>query len=421
MNSHTEQFSASFFEAAPYLLTAQGQHTVLWLDADLPLERAPGLAEEISILHALGVSVSVVLDGYPDIRDTVSPDDAATAIATAHERLQQWMELLSRGWVGVPDRAYRLSVVTGNFLQVRRPGAANGIDTGNLGIVAGVDRDRVAELLKQGHVLLVTGSQTGGAGAALWVPPLDLASVYAIQSGAPKLVLVCEGLPLSDQPTELQPDQVRAVAADAEPRRARVLTAAADAADGGVGRVHIVNGKVHGALLTELLSRKGSGTLVTSLGAEQIVPATADELGELLALVSRFEPEGLLAARTRDTIEAGLDDFRLLKIDGRIAACAALRRFPDAGAALVESVAVHPEFQSEGLGTRLVKTLEREAASAGCPHVWAYTTNAEDWFRSLGYARSGVDVPAPVQQAGQPGRGSVLMSRIVNPGERTTT
>lgn len=413
------KFAASFLEAAPYLVKARGAHFVLWADRDLPAAELPGLAEELATLHALGVQLTLIVDGGPEDGQPLDAQMQSAAAAVAQGEIRRWTDLLSRGWIGIPDRRYRLSVLTGNLITARRIGVVGGTDYGQLGRVRAVERERLGELLGREHMLLFGGALPGATGLPLWVPPLDLAVAIAVETQAAKLVLLTPNMPEVDTPAEWTIEDL--AGRPSTGRRARLLDAAAQASQSGVARVHFVDGTRRGALIRELFSRSGSGVLVTRDPSSIVQPIDPTELSELVALISRWEPEGALAPRSRELIEANLESFRVLKADGRIAACGALRfDAEDADEALIESVAVHAGMQREGYGQAMLRALERESRERGATRAWVLTTVAEEWFEGFGYVREPLEsAPTWVARAARPGRNSLLLRKFLAVPERS--
>lgn len=54
-------------------------------------------------------------------------------------------------------------------------------------------------------------------------------------------------------------------------------------------------------------------------------------------------------------------------------------------AALIRSIAVHPEYRSRGVGRRLVRQLLDRLASRGIREFYLLTTTAEAYFRKRGF------------------------------------
>lgn len=104
--------------------------------------------------------------------------------------------------------------------------------------------------------------------------------------------------------------------------------------------------------------------------------ATAADLGEIKAL--------LTAARLPT---AGVDEhwhtFIVARADGKIVACGGAEAYPFA--ALIRSIAVAPEFRSQGIGRKIVRQLIDRLASRGLREFYLLTTGAEEYFKRRGF------------------------------------
>ena len=80
-----------------------------------------------------------------------------------------------------------------------------------------------------------------------------------------------------------------------------------------------------------------------------------------------------------------LDGFLAAREGHRLIACAGLERYPRLG--LLRSVAVAPDSQHSGLGSKLTAALLEDAAESGLDEVVLLTTTARDFFaRQFGFA-----------------------------------
>jgi amino-acid N-acetyltransferase len=80
---------------------------------------------------------------------------------------------------------------------------------------------------------------------------------------------------------------------------------------------------------------------------------------------------------------------------GVIVACGSLHVIWE-DLAEVRSLAIHPEFQKRGLGTRMIEFMKQEAKGLGIRRLFAFTL-AEEFFRSLGFEpRDREDLPVKV-------------------------
>ena len=83
--------------------------------------------------------------------------------------------------------------------------------------------------------------------------------------------------------------------------------------EGGVERSHILPFNTDGALLLEVFTHDGIGTMVVDEKLESLREATADDVGGILQLIEPFEKDGTLPntifgedASNRDTVDAPL-------------------------------------------------------------------------------------------------------------------
>src|ERR1051325_5794834 len=90
---------------------------------------------------------------------------------------------------------------------------------------------------------------------------------------------------------------------------------------------------------------------------------------------------------SNDLPTAGVDEHWktfIIAVDGdRMVACGGAEAYQIA--ALIRSVAVHPEYRSRGLGRRIVRQLLDRLASRGLREFYLLTTTAEEYFRKRGF------------------------------------
>ena len=83
---------------------------------------------------------------------------------------------------------------------------------------------------------------------------------------------------------------------------AQSLRAGADACIQGVGRVHLIGRRADGALLQELFTRDGVGTMITATPYEDLRPARIDDVGGILELLRPLEEKGALVRRSVSSV-----------------------------------------------------------------------------------------------------------------------
>ena len=139
------------------------------------------------------------------------------------------------------------------------------------------------------------------------------------------------------------------------------LPRAVRACEQGVKRAHLISGHIDDALLLELFTHKGVGTLLTPDPIETLRPARPEDIGGILRLIEPLEAEGILVKRNRGLLESEIGRFVVLEHDRMIIGCAALYPFPDERAGELAGLAVHPDFRNQGAGERLLNEIEARA------------------------------------------------------------
>ncbi|MCP3978268.1 MAG: GNAT family N-acetyltransferase [bacterium] len=117
-----------------------------------------------------------------------------------------------------------------------------------------------------------------------------------------------------------------------------------------------------------------------------------------------------------DIDEALLREFVALEDEGRLVATGGLELYPPV--ALLRSVAVAPATRGKGIAATLVRALEERAFRRGATWVYLITTDADGYFRRLGYAAVARDeVPAAIRETEQfsslcPGDATVMLKEL---------
>ncbi|CAM6088383.1 unnamed protein product [Calypogeia fissa] len=163
------------------------------------------------------------------------------------------------------------------------------------------------------------------------------------------------------------------------------LTAAVYVCRNGVGRVQLLDSNVEGALLLELYTRDGVGTMVSSDYYEGTRPATRADIQSIIQLLRPLEESGILVNRPRKQLEKEVKNYFVVERDGSIIACAALIPFRDDKCGELASFAVSPECQGMGLGNTLLGFVEKKAEEMKLERLFLLTTRTADWFLQRGF------------------------------------
>jgi amino-acid N-acetyltransferase len=168
------------------------------------------------------------------------------------------------------------------------------------------------------------------------------------------------------------------------------LELALKASRSGVERVHLVDGRDEGAVLRELFSNLGVGTMVYADEYESIRPLAVSDIGEVLRLMNPLMEKGVLIRRTAEQIMEKKDDYVAYEIDGSVHACGALHDWGE-GQGEIAALATDSAYSDLGLGRRIVRYLIDRGSKKGFRRVFVLTTRTHDWFELLGFKEAPVD------------------------------
>ena len=285
-------------EALPYIQRFKGQTFVVKLSGKVTEnhENLSSLAEEMALLHQVGIRICVVHGGGKQLSDLAKKlgieqtiiegrrvtDDAtlemAKMIFAGKINTDILAALRNRG-----IEAVGLSGVDGNIVHAekrppkeilnRETGVKDKVDFGHVGDVVQINARLLTVLLDHGYLPVISSLGADDEGTVFNINADTIASEIAVQLKAEKLVL------LSDV------DGLYLTAGDPGTKVSRVTAAEAGdlissgAASGGmipklqsiivllergVHSAHIISGSKRNALLSEVFTDKGTGTMIVA-------------------------------------------------------------------------------------------------------------------------------------------------------------
>lgn len=398
-----------FRDSAPYIHAHRGRTFVVVFGGEAVADTSfPTLVHDIALLHSLGIKLVLVHGARPQIERRlrergaeiryvnglrVTGPEALDGVKEAVGSVRVEIEaLLSMGLANTPMSGARIRAASGNFVVARPLGVREGVDYQHTGEVRRIDAEAVRRHLDGGAVVVLSPLGYSPTGEVFNLAAEDVAAAAAVALRADKLVGLVEAEGVLDGRRRLIPQLSPADARSLLGGRrrlpddvARQLAMAVHCCRGGVARAHLVGRHVDGALLLELFTRDGVGTLVTSETFEGLRPATIEDVGGVLELIAPLEAEGILVRRSRERLEMEIDRFSVVERDGMIVACGALYPFADEQVAELACLAVHPDYQHAGRADALLRYIERQAKALGVMRLFVLTTRTAHWFRERGF------------------------------------
>ena len=178
------------------------------------------------------------------------------------------------------------------------------------------------------------------------------------------------------------------------------LEHAAQACLYGVPRVHLLNGNVNEALLAEIFSNGGVGTMVYSNEYEQIRRLYKKDIRAVMSLIQQSVKSEELVRRTRAEILSGIDDYWVLEIDRHIAACVAIYPYPEQKMAELACLYVSRSNENQGFGRKLMSFVENLARQRGYSKLFALSTQAFVYLQQKGgFVEASPDILPPARRA----------------------
>lgn len=117
--------------------------------------------------------------------------------------------------------------------------------------------------------------------------------------------------------------------------------------------------------------------------------AKLTDVKEICELVNGYAAQGSMLPRSMADIAGRLENYVVASDDsGRVIACAALEEYSPS-LAEVSSVAVAPSEHGKGLGTQVVRGIERLAHSRNIEELFALSLTG-NFFLSMGYEQTAI-------------------------------
>lgn len=357
------------------------------------------LALDVSVLRSLNIRVVLVhgasrqmalmasgLGVSPSDLEGMGTTDEPTlrlAIAAsnviAHQVLEEFSQLDQR------------AAVT-NAIVAHPAGIISGSDRGLTGKVEKVDTAFLESLLAAGVIPVIPPLGFDGNGRTFRVNSDGVALEVAEALRAAKLIFVTStngvggGGKLSTQfSVDEAAEFLKKNRASLAPDLVSKLEHGLRACRNGVSRSHIIDGTQDDALLSEIFSNEGVGTMIYANEYQAIRRARKRDVRRVMDLIKESVANQELLARSRAEIAERIGDFFLFEIDKNILGCAALRLYPERPeAAELECLSVDPRHENQGIGRKLMQFAESRARELGVKRLFALSTQAFNYFQQKG-------------------------------------
>ena len=354
---------------------------------------------DISVLRSLNIDVVVVhgaslqikqlgekMKVVPSNTDGMGITDEPTLKLSIMASSQITHEILE----SFSDADQRAAVT--NAIIAHPSGILGGNDQGWTGRVERVDAPYLQSLLKQGIVPVLPPLGFDGEGRTFRVNSDGVALEVAKALNAAKLMFlttsngVVGAGSLSAQFSVAEADDyIKKNRNTIQPELHSKLEHGLSACRNGVNRVHMIDGRKEEALLSEVFSNEGIGTMIYANEYEAIRKARKKDVRPLVRMINNSVQAEELVARDEQDVAAQINDFYVFEIDRNIVGCIALHRFADdPKAAEMACVFVSNGHENQGIGRKLMHFVDSKAREAGVERLFTLSTRAFNYFQQKG-------------------------------------
>ena len=312
-----------------------------------------------------------------------------------------------------------------NALIAHPAGILGGIDQQYTGKVERVDVKAFKLLLDEGIIPIVPPLGFDGEGRTYRVNSDSIALEIAEELSAAKILYLTPSSAFAapaNLPRQLSVSETEELLkkrrSELAPGLVSKLEYAARACVQGVPRVHLLDGGVNEALLNEVFSHDGIGTMVYSNEYQQIRRIFKKDVRAVMSLIRQSVHNEELVRRTRAEILDHLEDYWLLEIDRSPIACVALHLQPAESAGELACLHVSKAHENQGHGKKLMAFVENLAREKGVKNLFALSTQAYSYLQQKGGYEPAEPALLPPERRAKyeaSGRTSKVLLKVLRP------
>ncbi|MES2822338.1 MAG: amino-acid N-acetyltransferase [Pseudomonadota bacterium] len=422
MPTKSQDYVKWFRHSTPYINKHSDRTFVVMLPGEaITHANFHNIVHDIALLCSLDVRLVLVHGARPQIDERLQVADTFSHFyknlrITDSESLRLVIQAIGEARTTVeaalstslpnsPMHDADMQVISGNFVVAMPHGVIDGVDLQHAGKVRKVNIKSLQTALDSGAVVLLSPLAYSPTGEIFNLSFSDVATHVAGALKADKLLAFIDGDGVADADgnliRQLSLPECKDYLNNNGPQMSLDLQQALSACYlsclQGVQRAQLVNYTTDGALLTELFTRDGLGTMIYSGQYEQLRTATIDDVAGILELIRPLEEEGILVRRSRDVLETEINKFHVMEKDGMIIACAALYNYGDM--AELSCVATHPDYRNGGRAAALLEQMEGQARKKNIKQLFLLTTQTAHWFIEQGFVQGKLeDLPIAKQE-----------------------
>jgi amino-acid N-acetyltransferase len=367
---------------------------------------------DVALLHSLGLRLVLIFGARHQLRMLAakrgltlsSADGIGVTDETTFELSLEAISGLSTQLLQQLTNVNVRAALT-NAVQAHPAGVKNGVELAHTGSVDRVDEHFLAQLTEKGVIPIIPPIGFDRSGRSLRLNSAAVARVVAVELKAEKILfLIADKYTENEQQVrQLSVEQARTLAGSihdgGENSRAYLLRMAAESVAEGVPRCHFVDGLQDEALLGEIFSAQGTGTMIYAKPYQNIRSARRSDIPRIISMIQGAVNDEELVARSAQDVREKLADYSVLDIDGNLFGVVSLHHYPEERLAELACLYVKRSHEGSGYGSRLVKFAEEKARTLKVESIFALSTQAYHYFEEkLGYKLTSADVLPPARR-----------------------
>jgi len=387
-------------QATPYVERHRGKTFVIYLPGTLIAQPAilQQLVQDIRLLHNLDIKIVLAAGATPQFNQALQ---AAHIPWQSHQQfrittqamlpilqqsvgqLRSQLEAAFSHVTGQPLLSQPITLLSGNWVIAQPKGVIEGIDFQHTGRLRKLQTTSLNQALNSGAIALLTPLAYSLTGELFNLNTLEQAIAVAQALQADKLMIYAPSQQLAALPQQLTPLQLKQQLPQLSAEQQHFLMPLTQALQ--IQRVHLLDEAEPDALLYDLFTRDGKGTLIFTDRYHQIRPAQSEDIGGIIQLIQPLEQQGVLVKRSREVLELEIEHFIVIERDQQIIGCAAL--YPHLAEKMGElaCLAIDPNYQNQALGEQLLQAIEAQAKIEGITQLFILTTQSQHWFIEHGF------------------------------------
>lgn len=276
-------------DALPYIRQFAGKTLVIKYGGNAMTDDSlkAGFAKDIALLKAVGINPVVVHGGGPQINETLEKMGKegvfVQGMRVTDAQTMQIVEMVLGGWVNKEivsllnlsgTKAVGITGKDAHFMQAKKmmlnvPGQPP-VDIGYVGEVENIDTDYINMMIDHDFVPVIAPIGVGRNGETYNINADLVAGKLAEKLQAEKLILLTNTPGVLNKEGELisslKTNDVDRLFADGTIHGGMLpkIHSALEAAKKGAKSVHIIDGRMRHALLLEIFTKEGVGTMISS-------------------------------------------------------------------------------------------------------------------------------------------------------------